>query len=101
MHFGGSFYIEAGPQFGFKVSEDIPEGSNIEDFAKSSDVAACFGLGFHSSIGLGIGARYNVGLSKVGDFEQAAAAGFDPDFKMGVLQISLFWTLFNNQDKAK
>src|SRR5262245_40381230 len=32
----GGFYIEAGPQFGFKASEKLPD-SITQDFAKSTD----------------------------------------------------------------
>jgi hypothetical protein len=85
--FKGSFYVEAGPQAGFKVSEDIPN-SAIEDFAKSTDLSIGFGLGFLKSKGLGIGARYMVGVSKVGDFD---SANIDPDFKNGALQFSLIF----------
>jgi hypothetical protein len=46
-------------------------------------------------MGLGIGARYTAGISKVGDFD--ASQGQNPDFKNGVIQISLFYTLFNNR----
>lgn len=90
--FTGGFYLEAGPQIGFKVSEktdDMP----IDDFAKSTDISIAGGLGWHSDMGLGIGARYTAGISKVGDFD---AGDIDPDFKNGVIQISLFYTLFNN-----
>ena len=85
--FDGGFYVEAGPQAGFKVSEDIPN-STIEDFAKSTDLSIGFGLGFLKNKGLGIGARYMVGVSKVGDFD---TANIDPDFKNGVLQFSLIF----------
>ena len=88
----GGFYLEAGPQVGFKVNEDVPN-STIEDFAKSTDFSLAGGLGYHSKIGLGIGGRYTVGISKVGDFD---AGTIDPDFKNGVIQISLFYTFFNN-----
>jgi hypothetical protein len=88
----GGFYVEAGPQFGFKISEDVPS-STVEDFAKSTDVAIALGLGYHSKMGLGIGARYNIGVSNVGDFD---ATNINPDFKNGVLQFSLFYTLFND-----
>jgi hypothetical protein len=91
--FTGGFFLEAGPQIGFKVSEDI-EDMPVEDFAKSTDLSIAGGLGWHSSSGLGIGARYTAGLSKVGDFD---AGDIDPDFKNGVIQISLFYTLFNNK----
>lgn len=93
--FTGGFYLEAGPQIGFKVSEDTDD-MTIGDFAKSTDLSIAGGLGFHSDMGLGIGARYTAGLSKVGDF---SVGDFDPDFKNGVLQISLFYTLFNNNKK--
>lgn len=91
--FTGGFYLEAGPQIGFKVSEKT-DNMPIDDFAKSTDLSVAGGLGFHSSSGLGIGARYTAGLSKVGDFN---AAEIDPDFKNGVIQVSLFFTLFNNR----
>ncbi|MCU7548630.1 PorT family protein [Chitinophagaceae bacterium LB-8] len=89
----GGFYLEAGPQFGFKLSEDIPD-ETIEDFAKSTDLSIAMGLGYHSKMGLGIGGRYNVGVSKVGDFD---SGDIDPDFKQGVIQISLFYTFFNKK----
>jgi hypothetical protein len=91
--FTGGFYVEAGPQIGFKVSENTDD-QPIDDFAKSTDFSVAGGLGFHSSSGLGIGARYTAGVSKVGDFD---ASAFDPDFKNGVIQVSLFYTLFNNK----
>ena len=87
----GGVYFEAGPQVGFKLSEDIPE-STIEDFAKSTDLSVAVGLGYHSKMGLGIGGRYNIGVSKVGEFD---AANIDPNFKNGVIQLCLLHTLFN------
>jgi hypothetical protein len=90
---GSGFYLEAGPQFGFKVSEDIPN-TTIENFAKSTDVSIALGLGYISKIGLGIGGRYTVGVSKVGDFD---ASNIDPDFKNGVIQFSLFWVFFHGK----
>jgi len=89
------FYLEAGPQFGFKVDENLPY-ETTENFAKSSDIAIALGLGYHSHIGLGIDARYNIGVSQVGDFQ---ATNVDPNFKNGVIQIGLFYTLFNNNKK--
>lgn len=91
--FTGGFYVEVGPQIGFKVSEDIDD-MPVEDFAKSTDLSVAGGVGFHSSMGLGIGARYTAGISKVGDFD---AGDIDPDFRNGVIQVSLFYTLFNNK----
>ena len=86
--FKGNFYVEAGPQAGFKLSEDIPSSAGIDDFAKSTDISIGLGLGFVKSKGLGIGGRYTVGVTKVGDFE---SANMDSDFKNGVIQISLMY----------
>ena len=87
------FYVEAGPQIGFRASENIPD-QTIENFAKSTDLAIDFGLGFQTKAGFGIGARYVAGLTEVGNFD---AANIDPDFRNGVLQLSVFLTLFGNR----
>ena len=92
--FTGGFYIEAGPQLGFKVNEKI-DGTS-EDFAKSTDLSIAGGIGYHSPIGLGIGARYNAGISKLGDYN---ASTTKPDWRNGVAQISIFYTIFNNRKK--
>ena len=84
------FYLEAGPQVGFKLSENISD-ETIEDFAKGLDLSAAAGLGFQTKGGLGIGARYLVGLSKVGDFDPPKT--IDPDFKNSVIQVGAFITL--------
>ena len=91
--FDGGFYIEAGPQVGFKLKEKVPGGSP-ENFAKNLDMAFDAGVGYHSAMGLGVGARYVAGLSKVGDFDEG---DLNPDFKNGVAQIFVFYTLFNNR----
>jgi len=92
--FTNGFYLEAGPQIGFNVHSKV-EGTG-EDFAKSTDFSIAGGLGYHSPIGLGIGARYTAGLSKLGDFD---ASTTKPDWKNGVAQISIFYTIFNNHRK--
>ena len=93
FRFTGGFYLEAGPQVGFKINENVPD-KTVENFAKDLDLSLAAGLGYHSPIGLGIGARYNAGLSKVGDFDPNTA---DPDFKNSTLQFFVFYTLFNNK----
>lgn len=80
------FYLEAGPQVGFKISEDIGN-STINDFAKNLDLSIGAGLGFQTKKGLGIGARYMAGLSKVGDFQ--GFSNIDPDFKNSVIQVGI------------
>jgi len=88
----GGFYLEAGPQVGFKLSEDV-KNETIDDFAKGLDLSAGAGLGFQTKGGLGIGGRYLVGLSKVGDFDASHSGGIDPDFKNSVIQLGIFFTL--------
>lgn len=82
------FYLEAGPQVGFKINEDVGN-QTINNFAKDLDLAIAGGLGFQSKGGFGIGARYIAGLSKVGDF--SGVSNIDPDFKNGVIQAGISW----------
>lgn len=86
----GGFYLEAGPQVGFKLNEDIT-GQTVGDFAKNLDLSVGSGLGFQTKGGLGIGGRYLVGLSKVGDFEPSE--GVDPDFKNSLIQLGISFPL--------
>ncbi|MHA4807917.1 porin family protein [Flavitalea flava] len=91
--FTGGFYLEIGPQVGFKVSESTPDNT-ISHFAKDLDLSAAGGIGYQSPIGLGIGARYTAGLTKVGDFDASTAS---PNFKNGVAQVFVFYNIFNNK----
>ncbi|WP_026629797.1 porin family protein [Dyadobacter alkalitolerans] len=85
----GGFYVEFGPQAGFRTSTNIPD-QTINNFAKNLDLAAAGGIGYHSPIGLGVGVRYIAGLSKVGNF---SGQNIDPDFKNSVIQASIFWAI--------
>lgn len=86
----GGFYFEFGPQASFKTGEDIPD-QTIDHFAKNLDLAGAVGLGYQAGFGLGLGARYIAGFSKVGDFDKTAAQ--NPDFKNSVIQVSLFFAI--------
>lgn len=92
--FPSGFFLEAGPQVGFKISDNI-EKQTIENFAKDLDLSAAAGLGFKTKGGFGLGARYTVGLSKVGDFEPSS--NIDPDFKNGVIQASVYIPLASSK----
>ncbi len=87
---GGGFYFEIGPQVSFRTGEDIPD-QTIDHFSKNLDLAAGIGLGYQAPFGLGLGARYLAGLSKVGDFNKTAAQ--NPDFKNSVVQMSVFFAI--------
>lgn len=52
------------------------------------DLAAVAGIGYQSKMGLGFGARYVAGLSKVGDFQ---ASDIKTDFRTNVIQASIFY----------
>src|SRR5690606_3269590 len=85
----GGFYIELGPQVAFKTGEKIGD-QTISDFANDLDVAAGGGLGFQAGMGLGIGARYVQGLSKVGTISSINPR---PDVKNSIIQVGLFWAI--------
>lgn len=95
LKFRGSkgFYFEVGPQVGFKTSDKTGD-ETINNFANNLDLAAGAGLGYQAPGGLGIGARYIAGLSKVGDFD---SSDINPDFKNSVIQVSLFYIIGANK----
>ena len=83
------FNIHAGPQFGFLMSaksgdEDAKEG------LKGMDLGIGIGIGADLPMGLGVTARYVLGLSNIGDDE---AMG-DVTVKNTAVQISLSYKLF-------
>lgn len=80
-------YFEAGPQVGIRVNEDIDK-TQLSQFAKKMDLAAVGGIGYQTKMGLGIGARYVAGLSKVGDFN---FSNIKTDFRSNVIQASVFY----------
>jgi hypothetical protein len=86
-YFNRSFYLEVGPQIGFVTNQNFAD-ETIRDFANDLDFSIAMGFGVRSKSGLGIGMRYNAGISKVGDF--SPSNGIDPDFKNGVLQLSVY-----------
>lgn len=63
-----SFYVEAGPQVGALLGAKWKTGSTSHDFKdnmQSADFGLGFGFGYKTDMGLGIGGRYNFGLSNV------------------------------------
>ena len=69
------------------------KNETIDAFAKNLDLSAGAGIGFQTKGGFGIGGRYLVGLSKVGDFDASNSGGIDPDFKNSVIQLGIFFKL--------
>ena len=88
------FFAEIGPQIGFlmasKLSNDV--GSfDTKDLYTSSDIGACLGAGFKFESGLGIGARYTMGLTSIDGFDD----NVDNDIKNSVISLGLLYTFGN------
>lgn len=87
------FNIHAGPQFGFLLSakaEADGDSEDIKDNLKGLDLGLGFGAGVDLPMGLGISARYVLGLSDIGE----EVDGEDASVKNNVIQLSLSYKLF-------
>ncbi|CAD0005391.1 MULTISPECIES: porin family protein [Flavobacterium] len=80
-------YFEAGPQVGILASEDFKEITN-DDFAEKIDAGMVGGIGYQFSNGLGIGARYYMGLT---DVSKIKSTSVKTDFQNHMSQVSLFY----------
>ncbi|MBL7724972.1 MAG: PorT family protein [Chitinophagaceae bacterium] len=93
------FIAETGPQIGFlmsaKASADGDE-EDIKDSFKGSAFSWGIGLGFKSSMGLGISARYNLNLNNIVDDE-----GGDVDVKNSGFQVGVFFEFGGKSGNAK
>lgn len=90
-HIVPEFYLEAGPQLGFRVSSKAKrDGStlNVGDAHKGVDFGLGFGLGYDFDFGLGVGARYNFGLTNVVDESNES-------YKNSVAQFGVTYTFGN------
>ncbi len=86
------FRLQTGPQIGFLVSAEQKVGDleiDIDDSFNAVDFSWSFGAGYIFSSGVGIDARYNLGLNNVSD---------DSDFeaKNRVFQVGLFYQFKSN-----
>jgi Outer membrane protein beta-barrel domain len=89
--------VQVGPQFGFLTSaksdgydestQQLVRDQDVKGFYKKSDVSLGLGAGWDLPFGLTVDARYNLGLSKIDDDANAAAA------KNQVIQLSLGYKL--------
>ncbi len=86
---GFGLYFEAGPQVAFKTGENIGD-QTISNFAENLDLAGGIGLGYQAGFGLGVGARYVQGISKVGTYD---SSNLKADVKNSIVQVSLFWAI--------
>ncbi len=61
VYFLKTISLEAGPQVGYKVNDNLENNDNINNF----DASVAGGLGFNFPFGLSINARYVQGLTKI------------------------------------
>src|SRR5690606_35203952 len=69
-YFIEGFSVELGPQIGFLMKSEAESGDNTidtKDAYKSIDFGLGVGLAYDLPMGLFVGARYNLGLSKVNE----------------------------------
>ena len=85
-------FIEAGPQANMLITddEDFADYLGVKKFADKIDAGVAGGLGYEFQKGpikgLGISARYYMGLMDVGKFSSSSVK---PDFKNSVAQVSI------------
>jgi hypothetical protein len=94
VRFTGGFYLETGPEVNFNVTGGSYQNETVKNFTNSAEFAWGAGLGYQSPVGLGIGARYNVGLTRVNNVNDANFG--DVNWHNSGFQLDLFWTIFNN-----
>lgn len=97
--FGNGFRVEAGPQIGFLLSAKSvldDQKDDVKDMCKSIAFSIPFGAGYLSPIGLGLNARYNLGLTNFID-----QSGSDQSAKISVFQFGLFYQFKMNKEKTK
>jgi hypothetical protein len=86
---GSGFRLQTGPQLGILVSAKSKAGdseSNANDMYDTFDFAWAFGAGYVTNSGIGIDARYNLGLANIIDDNASSAS-----VKNRVWQIGLFY----------
>ena len=85
--FDNGFRLETGPQLGLMVNAKAEAGnveSDEKDLFNTTDVSWGLGLNYLSRSQIGVGARYNFGLTDISESNNT-------EFKNRVFQISLFY----------
>ncbi|HEX7903125.1 MAG TPA: porin family protein [Chitinophagaceae bacterium] len=91
------FRLQTGPQIGFRTSAKSELGDVTIDRKseyKSVDFAWTFGAGYLFPEGIGIDARYNLGISDITETENTKA-------KNNVFQVGLFYQFMHQHSKKK
>ena len=94
-------YAETGPQVGFLMSAKMSDGNNsidAKDSFKKINFSWCFGAGYKLSNGLGIGARYNLGLANIVSNDDDGEPGESGNVKLGGFHVGLFYTFGSSKE---
>lgn len=81
------FRLQTGPQLGFLVSAKNKMGNvevDVKDGMKAADLSWSFGASYLSKMGLGVDARYNLGITNVNESES-------PEARNMVFQVGAFY----------
>ena len=89
--FANGFRLQTGPQLGILTSSKVQYGDggtevDSDNQYKSTDFSWSFGAGYLTKSGLGVDARYNLGISDISKTDPA-------DLKNRVWQFGLFYQL--------
>jgi len=93
-NFDNGFRLQGGPQVGFRLSAKTKIGnseSDISDQTESIDFSIPLGLSYLSHSGLGVDARYNIGITNV--FSKLSET-----YRNSVIQFGIFY-LLNHKHK--
>jgi hypothetical protein len=91
---GNGFRVQTGPQVGFAVSSKIKSGDieqNIHSSINTVDFSWSLGASYLFPEGLGIDARYNLGITNVNDADV-------PEVRNRVFQAGLFYQFMNTSN---
>jgi hypothetical protein len=94
-NFDNGFRLQGGPQIGFLTSAKAKSGDlsvDVTDSYKDIDFSIPLGVGYLSNSGLGVDARYNIGITNV-------VESSSENYKNSVIQLGLFY-LFDHRHKA-
>lgn len=86
--FNNGFRLEAGPQVGFLINAESETNNNTTDIGdnlNTVDFALGAGLGYVTSSGFGVDARYNLGLSNIN--ESGSVKSTNRGFQLGVFYL--------------
>ena len=85
--FANGFRLQTGPQLGILAGSEVKSGNSetdLDDVFKTTDFSWSFGTSYLTRSGLGVDARYNLGLSNIDKSESR-------ELKNRVWQLGLFY----------